>query len=429
VVENGVKLMITPTQGGPKKCFFSSTLSFDLRILRNDQRGTIAIMTALCATALVGFAALAIDVASWQVAKQSMQGAADAAAFSAGIANNKNDGTSYVTQAKGITAAQGYVDGQNGVTVTVNQPPASGSHTGSATAIEVVIGQPRPRFLSGLFLSSNPMVSARAVATMTRPPCIIALHTSANQAINVSGSAAIDATCDVASNSNSASAVSMGASSTLKTPCLRAVGTVSVTSGLTLTQCTSPTIHAAATPDPYASVPEPTGSGSCLSPVTSGSNLTFSPGKYCSGISMSGNSVATFQPGVYYVNGSFSMSGNATATGTGVTFYSMGGNVTMSGNSSMTITAPTSGTYAGIAFFGDRPDMNNTNTFSGNSATTITGAIYYPTQFLTFSGASSSGTNCVQVIAAMITVVGHAYFRSDCIGSGMADLPTVRLVE
>src|SRR5260370_31116294 len=155
--------MIAPTQGGPKKCFVSSALSLGLRDLWNDQRGTIAVMTGLCATALAGFAALAIDVASWQVAKLSMQGAADSAAYSAGIAYSKSDGTDFHTQAKGITAAQGYVDGQNGATVTVNQPPASGSHASSATAIEVIIQQPQPRFLAGLFLSSNPMVTAPAV--------------------------------------------------------------------------------------------------------------------------------------------------------------------------------------------------------------------------------------------------------------------------
>jgi Flp pilus assembly protein TadG len=55
-----------------------------LRNLCNDQRGTIAVMTGLCAAVLAGFTALAIDVASWQVAQRSMQGAADTAAYSAG---------------------------------------------------------------------------------------------------------------------------------------------------------------------------------------------------------------------------------------------------------------------------------------------------------------------------------------------------------
>jgi Putative Flp pilus-assembly TadE/G-like len=204
--------MTTPTQNGAKKRFFSSSLSFGLHSLWNDQRGTIAIMTGLGATVLVGFAALAIDVASWQVAQHSMQGAADSAAYSAGVAYNRGDGTSYITQAKGITAAQGYVDGQNGATVAVNQPPTSGSYTGTATAIEVIITQPQPRFLAGLFLSSNPTVTARAVATIGGSgACILALDATANQAINVTGSAIVNSpACDIVANSNSASAFNMG---------------------------------------------------------------------------------------------------------------------------------------------------------------------------------------------------------------------------
>jgi hypothetical protein len=136
-------------------------------------------MAALCATVLVGFAALAIDVGSWQVARRSMQGAADAAAFSAATAYGNNDGTSYVTQAKGVTAAQGYVDGQKGVTVAVHQPPTSGGYTDNATAIEVIIQQPQPRFFAGLFLASDPTVTAApsphyrtrvAFLRSTRPP-------------------------------------------------------------------------------------------------------------------------------------------------------------------------------------------------------------------------------------------------------------------
>src|SRR5579864_7749596 len=273
--------MITPVQSGPKKSLFSSSLSFGLRNLCNDQRGSIAVMTGLCATALVGFAALAVDVASWQVAQRSMQGAADTAAYSAAIAYNNSGGTTYITQAKGIAAAQGYVDGQNGATVTVNQPPASGGYTSSSTAIEVIIKQPQPRFLAGLFLSSKPTVSARSVATMSSPACILALDPTASAALNLSGGATFNSpNCDMAANSTSASAINMSGSSTVTTPCLVAVGGVQTTSGLTLTKCSGAITGAAATADPYASVPAPTPSGSCpgagLQPVTNGNNLTFS---------------------------------------------------------------------------------------------------------------------------------------------------------
>jgi Flp pilus assembly protein TadG len=434
--------MVTPTRSGPKKWLFLNASSFRLRDFRNDQRGTIAVMAGLSGTVLVGFGALAIDVGSWQVAQRSMQGAADAAAYSAGIAYNKIDGTNIVTQAEGIAAAQGYVGGasvlnspgvQNVatlVTVTVNQPPKSGPNTHQATAIEVIIQQPQTRFFASLFLSSNPTVTARAVATMLSPPCLLALNSTQSGAIAVSGSSNVNsAKCDIASDSNSASAITMTGSAAITTPCLIATGNVQVTPNLVLTQCTSPTTGAAATADPYASLPAPTPSGSCLTPVTSGNNLTFSPGKYC-GIQLSGSQSATFQPGVYYVDGNFKFTGSATASGTGVTFFITAPNlVDFGGNRTANFAAPTSGTYSGIVFFGDRAGISSANNkFNGGSTSTITGVIYFPTQGVTFAGGSASGTDCTQIVSDTIKVTGSSYFSSACVGVGMVT-NTVHLVE
>lgn len=195
-----------------------------------------------------------------------------------------------------------------------------------------------------------------------------------------------------------------------------------------------------ATADPYASVPAPTPSGSCLQPVTSGNNLTFSPGYYCGNtLQFSGSQVATFQAGVYYVDGNFKFTGSATANGTGVTFFIASPNsVDFGGNRTANFTAPTSGTYSGIAFFGDRAGISsNNNTFNGGTATTITGAIYFPTQRVTFSGGSASGSgDCTQIVADNVTISGNAHFQSACNGDGMTEITvhsrsagTVQLVE
>jgi Flp pilus assembly protein TadG len=422
---------------GPNNRMFSNSLSFGLSNLCNDQRGTIAVITGLSATALVGFAALAVDVASWQVAQRSMQGAADAAAYSAGVAYNLNNGNSIVTQAKGITAQIGYVDGQNGATVTVNQPPKSGGYTSNATAIEVIVQQPQARYLSGLFLSSNPTVSARAVADiLSGPACILALSPTANQAINVSGSANVDSPgCSLIANSDAANAINLSGSGKITAPCLDAVGNVSVTSGLDLTKCTSPTTGVAAATDPYASVPQPTASGSCLT-VPNTATVALSYGYYCHGLHISGSQSATFGAGVYYVTGgNFQIDG--AANGTGVTFFITAGNQASVTGGPVTFTAPTSGTYSGITFFGDRAGTTSTNNnFSGGSNMSITGAIYFPTQSVTFSG--GSGTTCTQVIGDVVTVSGNADFAggSACNGDGMSQINihnavagTVQLVE
>jgi Flp pilus assembly protein TadG len=425
--------MITPIQSGPKKSLFSSSLSFGLRNLCNDQRGTIAVMTGLCATALVGFAALAIDVASWQVAQRSMQGTADAAAYSAAFAYSKNDGTSYITQAKGITAAQGYVDGQNGATVTVNRPPASGSYTANAAAVEVIVQQPQPRFLAGLLVASNPMVKARAVAAVipaTGNGCVLALDPTASGSIAVSGSGTLTTTlCDVVANSTSSTGITISGSANISTPCIVAGGTgpgVSLggSGTLSLTKCPTATTGAPAAADPYASAPTPAQGPTQTNTCGTG---TMSPGYYPTGISIGGSSTCTFSAGVYYVNGSFSIGGSATVTGTGVTIFTAapGAGVSLTGSASITLSAPTSGTYAGIVFFGDRTGTPSIlNTIGGSASFNITGAIYFPAESVKYSGSSGGGSSCTQLIADKIQMSGSATFADNhCAGTGVSSLP------
>jgi hypothetical protein len=160
-------------------------------------------------------------------------------------------------------------------------------------------------------------------------------------------------------------------------------------------------------------------------------------GNYCSGIHITGGQSATFGPGVYTVSGGdFKIDGSA--TGTGVTFFVAAGNTTaINGGGTVTLTAPTSGTYAGIVFFGDRAgNTGNTNTINGGSNNTITGAVYYPTQSLTFAGGSATGSDCTQLVADTIKVTGSSYFKSACTGDGMAQIVvhsrsggTIRVVE
>jgi hypothetical protein len=68
-------------------------------------------------------------------------------------------------------------------------------------------------------------------------------------------------------------------------------------------------------------------------------------------------------PGIYYLDqGSFTVNGGATITGTGVTLVftsSTGSNyatANINGGATVSLTAPTSGPLAGIAFYGD-PNM------------------------------------------------------------------------
>ena len=83
------------------------------------------------------------------------------------------------------------------------------------------------------------------------------------------------------------------------------------------------------------------------------------PGTTYSGITLN-SGTTNFPSGVYVISGgSFTVTGSATITGTGVTFYfTNNATISVSGGGSLQLTAPTTGPYAGILFFQDPNDTN-----------------------------------------------------------------------
>src|SRR5207247_11465258 len=102
----------------------------------------------------------------------------------------------------------------------------------------------------------------------------------------------------------------------------------------------------------------------------------------------------------------------------------------VSGGLTMNITAPTSGTTKGLAFYQDRNAPNSgTDTLSGGGTQNINGAIYFPNQQVTYAGNSSS--TCTQLVAWKMKFTGNASFNNTCAGYGTSPIgpTTVTIVE
>jgi hypothetical protein len=176
--------------------------------------------------------------------------------------------------------------------------------------------------------------------------------------------------------------------------------------------------------------------------VPNGSPITLSPGKY-KGMTLQGD--VTLQPGIYVIDGSATGAGcggpgsqlrinaNAHVTGTGVMFYLTGGaTLNVNGTSELDLTAATTGTYAGLLIYGDRTQPTATNTLNGNNSSTMTGAVYFPSQQISFLGNFSGNNGCMQVIADTIYYTGNGTFNTNCPGTGMPPIQTpgtIALVE
>lgn len=149
--------------------------------MREDESGVVVVLVAIMLVAILGMAALAIDVGSFYRAQRQAQTAADAAALAAsqdlptGTAAAQTDGTTYATT------------NDPGATVTVQTP-----YAGSATKVKVTINTTAPSYLGQLFGVTKAYISATAVAGgtgSTTPSAVFAKDTNCNnQGVTADGS-------------------------------------------------------------------------------------------------------------------------------------------------------------------------------------------------------------------------------------------------
>jgi hypothetical protein len=187
------------------------------------------------------------------------------------------------------------------------------------------------------------------------------------------------------------------------------VGTVS-SGGTTISP--TPQTGIASINDPLSTLPEPS-VGACGTPTTTVTmNTTLDPGTYC-GLSIQGPTgkgkgddddkkgkgsiTVNFNPGVYVLKGGISVTGSATLSGTDVTFFNTSGSIVIDGAANgevLTLSAPTTGTYAGILFFQDPSDASSA-TITGAGGSNIEGALYFPKAQITTNGGGSAAYTIV----------------------------------
>ena len=238
-------------------------------------------------------------------------------------------------------------------------------------------------------------LTSAGTLTVTINQSIIVLDSSAGGALTVSGNASIKVAGSVYVDSSSSSALTASGNAQIKASVIDVHGGVHKSGNASFNP--TPTAGAAVLADPLASLPIPTTPGlhNYGSESLSGnSSATIKPGIY-SQISVSGNATLTLDSGMYIIEGGgFTVSGNASIAGTGVTIVNAGskypntggtyGGITVSGNGSYNLSPPTTGSYAGILI--DQPrDNTKVLTLSGNAAG-MTGTIYAPTAGLSESG-------------------------------------------
>jgi len=394
-----------------------------------DERGSYLVFMALLLPALVAIAGLATEGGFWLYTKSGLQVAADNAAYSAATAYAIDSTSDLALQAQSVAADSGFVNGQNGTTVTIHKPPVGAcnttSYVGDAKSVEAVVTRIPTRLFSKMWSSSDVVICARSVAFISGGgDCLMSLGStgtgiSSNQNnlnLNLEG-------CSLFSNSSDANAISItGNSDSINTETIGAVGGVAM-NGNSLTTSVSATTGNPPVADPYASEAA-AWPKVCAGCTTYSQNPTETPpksnifplvaGNYPSGIVLSSSGgTYNFAPGTYYLGGNLSVTkANITINGTGgVTLILTGNSVidASSNNSIMNLSAPSSGTFEGVVVW--EPTSTGTNNFGGNSfIANLKGIIYTPNGIVNYAG--NTGTtalpSCVQIVAKSILLGGNS---------------------
>jgi Flp pilus assembly protein TadG len=416
-------------------------IGFFRRLLK-DRRGSALAIACACMPLVIGAAGLATDTIEWTLWKRQLQRAADSAAF-AGVYDRASATGGATTNTSSAVCRDISVNLHTWMNLLATSPctggpgsyttlsyPSDTAYVTNQVTVTLKVQQPLP--FSSIFMSAAPVITATATAGSVSnggSPCMLALNTS-GQAIDNSGNATVNApTCILYSDSAASNSAAAGGTSAVTAKAIAGVGGIASSNNWNVQHYLpySPTL-----PDPFANVtPDPGdmkcaghtvpahgntpatwvydaltdgvdittmrdingNQANCFTSVSVGSNRTLSiPNTYSGPIYVNGGNVN--------LQGAFSCgactmvltNNDPSPTATIGTFSS---NAQATNN----ITAPTSGTYKGIAVYQDRRATGNTDQINGGSGNVISGVVYFPKDTLWLNGTGDAVSLCSMFVA------------------------------
>ena len=408
-----------------------------MKRLWKDRRGNALAIAAAALPLLIGCAGLAADTIQWTLWKRELQRAADSAAL-AGVYDRVATGTTTGTNA--VVDHDLTINHHTGIDLVTGYPQVTfpGDSGDMEDQVRVVLAVQKSLPFSSMFMDVAPTIIARATAASVPGSdeyCVVALEPKANKTgLTIGGNAAIEMDCGMISNSPSIekSAINNGNASSVKASVFASVGGLQHSTNWTIDKYDP---GATAVDDPYAgldplpaemtscapnppafteSTVVPAGTATlCVSSLTVGSTLTNA--------AMSDGS--TLHDVTIYVTGkNKSTAGNITLHGTMNCTHctiiltnkdadpsAKIGSFDMQAQSKLNISAPETGKYKGIAVMQDRraTDSNQANKFNGVVEQVVSGALYFPSQEISYSGDGSAEAVCTRFVGRRVTFTGN----------------------
>lgn len=412
-----------------------------------NESGQTLVVAAISLTVMLGFVGFATDMGVQLREKRLVQTAADASAMAAAsqlIPLYGQNGLNTNMSTAGLAAAtqNGFTNGSGGATVNLYDPPTDGPYAGVSGYVEAVVSQNSPTWFMKAVGTSSMTVTGEAVSTLGQgSTCIYALGTS-GIALNGNNSGGIYAPgCGVQDNSN----ISVVGSANITAQSLGVVGSAAANAGNINnggSTSPSPTYGVAPVSDPLAYLTPPSYTpSSCTAPPAAGQGGWVSPGSatigpasggtVCyNGLTIANGMNVTLNPGTYIINGTMSIQGGTTVTGSNVSFYfpSSGDTLSIANGTTVSLSAPTTGGLAGILFWQSSADTTAIN-LAGGSSVSLQGTFYAPSAALTLS--NNNGTNIyLDLVVNSFTITGSGTLKSyQALTGSYNPFKAVQLVE
>lgn len=379
-----------------------------------DTRGAVMAYMGIMLPVMLGITGLALDGSLWYAQKRSVQAIADTAAYSLMLEVERTGDADLAKAAAKEDAVAYGLDETAGDSITFNVPPTSGAYAGMAGYYEAIVERPAAIFLTGLFVDDFD-TAARAVSggsASSPPPCLLASDPTMKDAFKVNNGIVTTTGCDIQVNSDDDSALDVAKNGTLDADPINIVGDY-VNKGTMLSE---PNVGMPEIADPLAGLAAPSAASCQHTDIEYSSGIhTLYPGVYCGGINLSGTAAVTMEPGNYVISGdsgdSLSVSGQASVTGSGVMAYFDGDtSLSVNGQGALDLSAPTSGSYAGILFYGDpNSDPDTEHTVTGNGSAIFDGIMYFPNAIakINGNGNTTSNTSISAVMARQLRFGGN----------------------
>ncbi|HEX3916775.1 MAG TPA: TadE/TadG family type IV pilus assembly protein [Caulobacteraceae bacterium] len=348
-----------------------------IRAFLRATRGGTAVTFALAAPVIALIACGAIDLASVNADRTSMQDASDATALAMAKQLSLSTPAGITARATDYANAQlGQIASNDGTTVTTTISPDN-------TSVTVAIRGHRNSFFGNLLPPGGWTMQVQSTASTmgVLPLCVLTSGTDAASQIQLQGSAQMTAAkCLVQSDTN----IADDPTTALNAGLAQASGTASgpITPS---PQTGAPTIA-----DPFASMAiNPPLLGLCnpLDLVYDLGVNVLLPGTHCGNITIRQGATLELLPGEYYFTGGvLTMQDNSTLTGSNVVLvFNDNASFVFKDNSTIDLTGRQSGSFAGFVIATTR---TNTSTFtiSSDAARRLEGAIYIPDATLLVTG-------------------------------------------